>query len=189
MKHIHYSGSRSRQKGVVMAVMLILLLMVTVLGAALLHMQTAEQRISVNSSNRSVAAVNAEAALRYAECGLQGGCGGSGWTPASFSANCCGLFTLNTGTGSNVTPLSPNAPTGATWAVPAGNTLAYGGPALTTPNTPQYAIEMLPPVVVPGDSASLSQYPGGGAIPFQVTAYANGADPSSRSVLQSIFRP
>jgi|SRR5665213_1613204 len=189
MKHSHYSESRSRQKGVVMAVMLILLLMVTVLGAALLHMQTAEQRISVNSSNRSVAAVNAEAGLRYAECGLQGGCGGNGWTPASFSANCCGLYTLNTGTGSSVTPLSPNSLTAVTWVAPAGSTLPYAGPALVTPNIPQYVIEKLPPVVVQGDSSSLSQYPGGGAIPYQVTAYANGADPSSRSVLQSTFRP
>jgi type IV pilus assembly protein PilX len=190
MKHFHYSGSRSRQKGVVMAVMLILLLMVTVLGAALLHMQTAEQRISVNASNRSVAAADAEAALRYGECGLQGGCGGSGWSPTSFLQNSAGLFTLNVATGSTVTPQSPNTGTGATWAAPAGNTLGYAGAALVTSTVPQYVIEKLPPLVLPGDSTSQEQYNGGGgATPYQITAYANGADPSSRSVLQSTFRP
>jgi Tfp pilus assembly protein PilX len=172
-----------------MAVMLILLLMVTVLGAALLRMQTSEQRISVNSSNRSVAAVNAEAGLRYAECGLQGGCGGNAWTPTSFTLNCCGLFTLDSAIGSTVTPLSPYSPAAVTWVAPGGETLPYAGAALVAASVPQYVIEKLPPVVVQGDSASLSQYPGGGATPYQVTAYANGADPSSRSVLQSIFRP
>jgi Tfp pilus assembly protein PilX len=171
--------------------MLLLLLMVTVLGAAILRLQTAEQRIAVNANNRSIAQANAEATLRYAECGLEGGCGGAAWSPTMFLSNSAGLYTLNTATGSVVSPSSPNTTTsGATWANPLGTTLAYAGPALPTPTTPQYVIEKLPPVVLPGDSMSQEQYNGtGGATPYQITAHANGADASSQATLQSTYRP
>jgi type IV pilus assembly protein PilX len=178
------------QRGVALVIILLLLLMITVLGTALLRMQTAEQRISVNAANHSIAAVNAEAALRYAECSLAGGCAGATWTPASFLQNAAGLFTLNPLTGSIVTAKSPNAPANATWTAPAGNTLGYGGPSIQSPTTPQYVVEKLAPVMLPGDSMSQEQYGGGGgASPYQVTAYANGADATSQSVLQSTFRP
>jgi len=180
----------SAQRGVVLIVILLLLLMTTVLGSALLRMQTSEQHISLNAANHSIAAVNAEATLRYAECGLAGGCAGATWTPASFQQNAAGLFTLNPLTGSSVTAASPNAPANTTWVAPAGYTLAYGGPTVQSATNPEYVVEKLAPVMLPGDSTSLEQYAGGGgASPYQVTAYANGADASSRSVLQSIFRP
>lgn len=183
-------SSPAAQRGAVLIIILLLLLMTTVLGSALLRMQTAEQHISLNAANHAIAAVDAEATLRYAECGLAGGCAGATWTPASFLQNAAGLFTLNPLTGSSVTAASPNAPVNATWAAPAGNTLAYGGPAIQSSTNPQYVVEKLAPVMLPGDSMSLEQYGGGGgASPYQVTAYANGADSSSRSVLQSIFRP
>jgi type IV pilus assembly protein PilX len=181
---------RAKQRGVVLIVILLLLLMITVMGTALMRMQTAEQRISVNASNHSVAAASAEATLRYAECSLAGGCAGATWTPGTFLQNSAGLFTLNPLTGSTVTATSPNAPAHATWTAPAGNTLAYAGPALQSATVPQYVIEKLAPVMLPGDSMSQTQYGGtGGASPYQVTAYANGADASSQSVLQSTFRP
>jgi Tfp pilus assembly protein PilX len=175
----------------VLVTVLLLLLMVTVLGTAVLRMQTAEQRISVNAGNHSIATVNAEATLRYAECGLEGGCAGGTWTAAAFLENSAGLFTLNPVTGSTVSAQSPNsAVTGVKWSAPAGNTLNYAGPTLQSGATPQYAIEKLPPVVAPGGSMSLEQYNGGGgATPYQITAYANGADTNSQSVLQSTFRP
>jgi Tfp pilus assembly protein PilX len=175
----------------VLVTVLLLLLMVTVLGTAVLRMQTAEQRISVNAGNHSIATVNAEATLRYAECGLEGGCAGATWTAAGFLENAAGLFTLNPTTGSTVSAQSPNSAVAAVkWSAPAGNTLSYAGPTLQAGATPQYAIEKLPPVVVPGDSMSAEQYNGGGgATPYQITAYANGADTNSQSVLQSTFRP
>jgi len=181
---------RSNERGVVLIVVLLLLLMITVMGTALLRMQTSEQRISVNSSNHSVAAANAEATLRFAECSLGGGCAGANWTPASFLQNSSGLFTLNPLTGSTVSAASPNAPANATWVAPAGNTLPYAGPALQAATVPEYVVEKLAPVMLPGDSMSQEQYGStGGATPYQVTAYATGADATSQSVLQSTFRP
>lgn len=178
------------QRGVVMVVMLLLLLMVTMIGTAMLRLQTAEQRIAVNANNRSLAAANAEAALRYAECGLEGACGGANWTAASFLANSGGLYTLSSTIGSTVTATSPNTVNAATWKAPNGNTLAYAGPALKSASTPQYVVEKLPPVILPGDSMSQQQYSGGGgAVPYQITAYANGADSSSQATLQSTYRP
>jgi type IV pilus assembly protein PilX len=181
----------TRQRGMVLVTVLLLLLMVTVLGTAALRMQTAEQRISVNAGNHSIANVNAEATLRFAECGLEGGCAGATWTAAGFLQNSGGLFTLNSTIGSTVNAQSPNSAVAAVkWSAPAGNTLSYTGPTLKSGGTPQYAIEKLPPVVLPGDSMSQEQYNGGGgAIPYQITAYANGADTNSQSVLQSTFRP
>jgi type IV pilus assembly protein PilX len=181
----------ARERGIALVIVLLLLLMVTVLGTALLRVQTAEQRISVNAGNHSIANVNAEATLRYAECGLEGGCGGASWVPTSFLEDSAGLFTLNSLTGSSVSAQTPNSTAPAvTWKAPAGNTLPYAGPTLQTASTPQYVIEKLAPVVLPGDSMSQEQYNGvGGATPYQITAYANGADSSSQSVLQSTFRP
>lgn len=178
------------QRGSVMVLMLLILLVVTMIGVSVLRQQTAEQRIAVNANNRSVASANAEATLRYAECGLEGGCAGAGWTASSFLANAAGLFTLNTALGSTVTVGSPNTQAGVTWSSPGGATLAYGGPALQVAAPPQYVIEKLPPVVMPGDSMSQQQYGGsGGATPYQVTAFANGADATSRVVMQSTYRP
>jgi type IV pilus assembly protein PilX len=181
----------TRQRGMVLVTVLLLLLMVTILGTAVLRMQTAEQRISVNAGNHSIATVNAEATLRFAECGLEGGCAGATWTPAGFLQNSGGLFTLDSTVGSTVNAQSPNSAVAAVkWSAPAGNTLSYAGPTLKAGATPQYAIEKLPPVVLPGDSMSQEQYNGGGgATPYQITAYANGADTNSQSVLQSTFRP
>jgi Tfp pilus assembly protein PilX len=146
--------------------------------------------MAVNSANHSIAAANAEATLRWAECGLQGGCGGANWDPSAFLADGGGLYSLNPATGSTVSKTSPNTTSAATWRAPAGTTLAYAGTALTGTTTPQYVIEELPPVVMPGDSSSQQQYNGGGStIPYQVTAYATGADATSQTVLQSTFRP
>jgi type IV pilus assembly protein PilX len=179
-----------REHGMVLAVMLLILLMIAILGAAVMRSQVSQQRISSNWSNRSVAAANAEATLRWGECGLEGGCGGAAWTPSAFLANQAGLYTLDTDVGTSVTASSPNVGSGATWEAPAGTTLAYGGPALQTPNAPQYVIEKLPPVMLPGDSISQQQYAGNGtAAPYQITTFANGGDNTSRAVLQSVFRP
>jgi type IV pilus assembly protein PilX len=181
----------TRQRGMVLVTVLLLLLMVTVLGTAVLRMQTAEQRISVNAGNHSIATVNAEATLRFAECGLEGGCAGATWTAAGFLRNSAGLFTLDSTIGSTVNAQSPNSSrAGVKWSAPAGNSLSYAGPTLRSGGTPQYAIEKLPPVIMPGDTMSAEQYNGGGgATPYQITAYANGADTNSQSVLQSTFRP
>ncbi len=179
-----------RERGAVLIVLLVLLLVVTILGVALMRMQTTEQRMAVNSANRSIAEANAETVLRWAECGLQGGCDGATWNPGSFLANSAGLYSLDPSTGSTVSRSSPNTATGSTWTAPSGTSLSYDGVTLGGGASGQYVIERLPPVVMPGDSASQEQYSGGsGAIPYQVTAYATGADGSSQTVLQSTFRP
>ena len=182
---------RHHERGAVLIVLLVLLLIVTMLGVSLMRLQTTEQRMMVNSANHSVAAQNAEATLRWAECSLQGGCAGASWTSGTYLQNAAGLYSLNTTTGSTVTATTPSSTTtGATWTAPAGTTLAYAGATLQSANTPQYVIEKLPPVMMPGDSISQEQYNGGGgASPYQVTAYAQGADASSQTVLQSTFRP
>jgi len=189
-RHSSYPQVYRHERGAVLIVLLILLMVVTLLGVALMRLQTTEQRMAVNSANRSIGAANSETTLRWGECGLQGGCDGAGWTPTSFLSNAAGLYTLNAATGSTVSKSTPNSSTAATWAAPAGNALPYNGVALGAGVNAQYVVERLPPVVIPGDSSSLEQYDGGGgATPYQVTAFATGADSSSQTVLQSTFRP
>jgi type IV pilus assembly protein PilX len=192
VKHVgEFKGPRSQQ-GVVLIVALMMVLMLTLLGVTISRLQLVEDRISTNDQNRTVASENTEAVLRYAECSLQGGCGGATWSNSSFAQNTAGLFELDLTLGSLATAASPDvALAGATWASPAGATLAYAGPALQTGSTPpQFLIEKLPALILPGDSTRQEQYNGvGGSSPYQITAFAVGADNTSRAVLQSVFRP
>ena len=184
--------SRRAQHGVVLVVALIMLLILTLLGVTIARLQVVENRISGNDQNRTLAAENAEASLRYAECSLQGGCAGAAWNNASFTQNTAGLFELDSTLGSTVTVTSPDTQVaGTTWSAPGGTTLPYAGPALPAAATvPQFVIEKLPAVMLPGDSARQEQYNGyGGASPYQVSGYASGANNTSQAVLQSIFRP
>ena len=191
-KHVGEFKGPGTQQGVVLIVALMMVLILTLLGVTISRLQTVEDRISTNDQNRTVATENTEAVLRYAECSLQGGCGGALWSNAAFAADTAGLFELDLTNGSIATATSPDvALAGATWASPAGATLAYAGPALQTGTTaPQFIIEKLPAIVLPGDSTAQVQYDGaGGASPYQITAFAVGADNTSRAVLQSVFRP
>jgi type IV pilus assembly protein PilX len=192
MRHLKSRlAAPQRQKGVVLIVALLLLLMLTVIGVSLVRMQTIESRIAVNNQNRAIAVESAEAALRYAECSLQGGCGGALWSSSTFDQNTAGLYTLSLTAGSAVAATSPNTTaSGVSWSNPGTATLPYAGPAVPSATVPQITIEKLPAIMLPGDSTRQEQYNGyGGATPYQVTAYSTGADASSHVVLQTIFRP
>ena len=171
---------RSKQSGVVLFVALILLLILSLIGVTAARMETVEERMARNDDNHQIGMEAAEAALRAAEGGILSG------IYSDFSANANGLYTFNTTTGSSSVP--------ANWSTTAGAALpAYAGPSLSAvqlAQAPQAVIESLPPVAVPGESISSVQYasPTPPVTVYRVSASAVGADGTSTTTLQSIFR-
>jgi len=89
---------QARQRGVVLVISLLMLLVLTVLGLAATRSTALEERMTANQNDKEVAFQSAEAALRYGE-GLL-----SAASQPTFSANANGAYTLST-MASTVNPL------------------------------------------------------------------------------------
>ena len=188
------SGNAPRgQSGVVLFVALILLVILSLIGVTAARMQTVEERMARNEDNRQTGAQAAEAALRNAEDGMLAGT----WNAANFAQNSAGLYELTPAAGSVV---SAAGVAGVPWQnATAATVFLYGaganpGPALSNipgnAQAPMYVIENLPAVALPGQPINVVQYatPTSPVSVFRVTAYGQGADSSSSTILQSIFR-
>ena len=140
----------------------------------LARLQTVEERISQNDQDHQVAIQAAEATLRFAEVGLYNG------TYAAFSTNSGGMYTWQSGT--------PDAFRTYNLSSPAAQFLTYGGPALPVPSNPEFLIEKMPAVALPGTSLSQQQYgsPTPPVMVFRITAYAYGRDNSATGEVQEI---
>jgi type IV pilus assembly protein PilX len=168
----------SQQRGVVMVIALILLLILSLLGVTAARMQTVEERMARNDDNRQLGQQAAEAALRSAEEGLLTG------TIVNFAANTNGLYAPLFSNGS---PL-----TGMDWTSPSAS-FAYTGPALSSlpaaSQTPRIVVEDMPPVAVAGEDIRMSSLNGPTPVAvYRVTARGLGADGTSTSTLQTIVR-
>jgi type IV pilus assembly protein PilX len=177
--HFESLRFRSRQNGAVLFVALILLLILSLIAVSATRLNTVEERLARNEDNRQLGAQAAEATLRAAEAGLLSG------TYSNFGANAAGLYTFDTSTGTSAVP--------SNWNTTAGDALTYAGPILTNiqlAQPPQFVIENLPAVALPGDSISSVQYasPTPPVTVYRVTAAAVGGDGTTTTVLQSIFR-
>jgi type IV pilus assembly protein PilX len=175
--HSYLLGSQSKQRGVIMFVALILLLILSLLGVTAARMQTVEERMARNDDNRQMGQQNAEAALRNAENGLITG------LYVNFAGNTNGLYAPLFSLGS---PL-----TGMDWSNPV-NTLPYAGPPMTSMPTPAplVVIEDLPPVAPIGSDLSVTSLnPASPPVTvYRVTARGVGADNTSATMLQTIVR-
>jgi len=188
MRHVPLrieSCSRRAQKGAVLFVSLIFLLILTLLGVMLARIQSSEERMAQNDSNHELAVEAAEAALRLAESNIKQGL----YSQAQFTANAAGLYTLNPAVGSVYSP-------GYDWMAQAaaGNTIAYNGSALASvpaANPPQFIIENLPAVALPGANiGSCGSYSGGNGCTtvYQITTHATGGDATGNATLRSIYQ-
>lgn len=168
----------SRQRGMVLFVSLILLLILTLLGVTVARMQTGEERMAQNDQNHLIAMQAAEAALRFAETGLLQG------LYTQFANNAAGLY---------VKPTASSVLDALSWTAPGGAVLTYTGPALsslTLSAPPVFLIESLPAVCAPGQQCNNEGY--ANSVPpvtiFRVTAHGYGADATSGATLQTIFK-
>jgi type IV pilus assembly protein PilX len=191
MRRPAISPNRARQRGAVLFISLMLLLILTLIGVTAARMQTVEERMAQNDHNHQLAVQAAESALRYGETLLWGGI----YTPADFAANAKGLYQLQSEVQNAVgtaNAAQASIADSINWSSPGTQTMAYAGPGLsdapTPPQSAQIVIESLPPVARPGDPLCT---PGYGqeqvCSVYRVTAHAVGADSSSAATLQSIF--
>jgi Tfp pilus assembly protein PilX len=164
----------ARQRGVVLFTSLVLLVILTLVAVMLSRLQSIEERISQNDQDHQVAIQAAEATLRFAEVGLYNG------TYAAFSTNNGGMYTWESGT--------PDAYRTYNLTSAAGQFLAYGGPALPVAANPEFLIEKMPAVAMPGTSLSQQQYgsPTPPVMVFRITAYSYGRDTNATGEVQEI---
>jgi type IV pilus assembly protein PilX len=187
--HRSPNKNRAGQRGVVLFIALILLLILSLLGVTAARMQTVEERMARNEDNRQTGAQAAEAALRSAEAGLLTG------IYTNFTANTGGQYTLDATQGSVVPGSTPQGTPTFQWkTATAANVLTYAGPALTQipsgAQLPKFIIESMPPVAMPGDPVNQVQYaaPTPPVAVYRITANGQGSDQTSATTLQSIFR-
>lgn len=187
-RHVRGLSRPSRQHGVVLAVALILLVVVTLVGLAAVSGTIMQQRMSANFYDRSIAFQEDEAAMRQAGLAIQN----------ATSAAPAGFFDCSPGSGNlcksnpfdDTTVPSSNIKTVSSTAFDAGGMAA---------SKPQYIVQYLGQFAVPIPNvkviSSCSGY--GPCAPSQMADFyritARNGDPSTLGgrayvVLQSVFR-
>jgi len=164
------------QRGAVLIVALVLLLVLTVLGTAGIRDTAMEERMAGNFRDYSAALAAAEAALRAGELSVE--------STSAFQAM---LFDGSDGT-YDVTPASHSVDPNT-----AGNWNAVNAAVMDSANTkisqdPDFYIERLPEIALPGsdlvvgfqDQAPRVQY-------YRVTGKGYGISPNAEVILQSTY--
>jgi type IV pilus assembly protein PilX len=178
--------SRSRQRGVALAVALILLVVITLVGLAAVSGTVGQQKMSSNFFDREVSFQETEAAMRQAAVVIEGTTGGA----AGFY-NCA----ASTGTVCQSNPFTDSAvPSSAITPVTTGQFNAGGMVA----SQPQYIIQYMGNFEVPNPTVKQTSKASYGQTPtpqtadfFRITARSgNPAVNTDRAyvILQSVFR-
>jgi type IV pilus assembly protein PilX len=170
-----------RERGIVMFMALILLMVLTLLGVALARTQTVEERLAQNDNNHQLALQTAEATLT-----------------AAFDDDVDGLYTNFSGAAPGLATLFQelNTPPGttlgynSTWTTPGVNTIVYNGaPLASAPAAanPQFVIENMAGVVPPGcNSANAGNYGAQTVYVHRITAHAAGGDGTASATVQTL---
>lgn len=191
MKRIATTSLASRQRGAVLFVSLLLLLILTIIGVTAARMQTGEAVMARNDHNHQLAVQAAEAVLRNIEANL----GSGNYSDAQLAANANGLYTLQTELINPVGPVAVSVADTVAWGNANDGAMPYAGPALVSPGVPvspvvpEVIIENLPPVAIANNSlGNASNYgqPTPGPV-YRITAHAGGGDSTASATLQSVF--
>lgn len=178
--------AKRTQKGIILFVSLILLLVLSLLGITLARTQTVEERLAQNEDNHQIALEAAEAAMHVAvDDMLAGAYNATQLQPALFTLN----STTAASTGLYDTRNEPTAPQSIASVVnwsSATAVLAYNGPALTSlpaaAQNPVFLIEALDGATAPGALCN-----SGAATVYRITAHGWGGDGQATATLQQIF--
>jgi len=188
MRSSVYPRRPERQRGVILFVALILLVILSLLGVTAARLQTSEERMARNEANHQMGAQAAEAALRNAEANIAGG------AFTALTSNTAGQYTLDWNNGPWASLINWNDPTQTlSYSAPVTAGVA-AGPALgalpPTVPSPTYVVEQPPAVTRPGDNLACTGYrcPTGTVWVYRETATGTGADQSTTTTLQSIYR-
>jgi type IV pilus assembly protein PilX len=169
----------ARERGVVLIVSLVLLLILTMISVTVARLQTVEERMAQNINNRQLAMEAAEATLRDVEFNVRQALPGF----TDFSGGSAGLYTLIPANGSVLSTIN--------WTLPAQTltSVVIAGPPLAAVMLNQQPVaiaEMLPAVCWPGDNCSMKTFPQQVAPTFRVTSRGYGADTTATITVQSI---
>ncbi|MHB8405180.1 MAG: pilus assembly PilX family protein [Gammaproteobacteria bacterium] len=181
----------STQRGFVLIVALVLLLVLTILGLAAAQSTALQERMAGNTRNRDMAFQAAEAGLRAAESCLMMGSA----MCTNFTTNTNGTYLFNPGA-----PPPPSTIATPLWEVAgfwntAGNVLSYsavtGSSLQYVAAQPEFIIEQMPPVAAPGGNLGLQQFGGGSPTIqlYRITAFGTGGDSTATAMLQSTYQP
>lgn len=191
MKSTQRFANPRRERGVVLVIGLLLLLVVTLLGLAAMSSTTMQEKMAGNQRDREVAFEAAEAALRDAERDIELSGRISG---ASGFASGCASTLSDRGLCAPSTTLTPvwQAVDWSDNASPVRYVLygeQTGAPAW--PNVvrqPRYIIEVLPNLR--GNELNAGSYsePAGPRFQYRVTATGYGLTATSQVQLQSVYR-
>jgi type IV pilus assembly protein PilX len=157
----HPGSSRASQRASVLITTMILLMMLTVLGLAMISLNTTQTRMATNSADAQAAYQSAEGALNQAAANVQAG----NYPPDYYIANTNGLYAFNPANAPLWTTVAWTSASGAIQCTACG----------ASPNA-AYIIEALPAVNVQG--LGLQRV-------YRVTARAVGISGNSPVLLQA----
>jgi type IV pilus assembly protein PilX len=174
-----YCLKRHTQKGAVLIVGLLILLIMTIIGVTTMQTTRVEEKMAGNVRDRSLAFQAAESALRQAEDYVENLANVAGFNGSN------GLYGL-----SDLEPINWGAPGSSVWT--SSNSRAYTGPMENINTVPRYMIKIrnqgsgsLPGALnVQGYG---KQKPASQAIIFRVTARGTGGTDQSQVFLQTHY--
>jgi type IV pilus assembly protein PilX len=172
-KSVLCSADHHRQRGVVLFVSLIMLLVMTLIGVTGMQNSSMEEKMVANVRDIDLSFQAAEAALREAETSLQVA------VLKEFDGSNTGLYQPAT------RDSQPLWEVGSTWN--AGGALPYTGSLAYLSAQPQYIIEELPPVPDPEGSVAADE-PLPETRVYRVTARGVGGTAKAITILQAAFK-
>ncbi len=167
---------KHQQQGIVLAVTLIMLLLITLLAVSGMRSTTLEERMASNSRNTNIAFQMAETALREGEQALQA-------NPEALKI-INGQTNTIAGIGCVVTKNSVDFTSPASWSGAGPCDIVGDAAQLGTRKLPQYYIEFLyavAPVETGNGSSSSNCF-------YRITSHGYGPDVNSSVTLQSTYK-
>ena len=169
------SSDRYGQRGAVLVIGLVFLLILTIIGLSTLGSNLLEGRMSGNTRDMNTALQAAEAALRDGEADIAANLSPEATFDSLCSNGLCGQR-------NDSTPWWAASPA-PTWRLYGSATNA---PALSgLPQQPRYIIEQ--PTVLVSDSLAIGAKPQANGWAYRITALGFGKKSETRVVLQSVF--
>ena len=164
-------GNRKRQSGVVMAVSLILLLVITLIAVSSIRGTMLEEKMAGNSLDRNLAFQSTESAIREAEISIEGVASLGGFDGSA------GLFGL--------ADAEPDFANSATWG--AANQSVVTDDAYGSYAEPQYYVKHFTTVIGTEGALNMSGYGDnkgtGDVTVFKITARGTGGNAESAEVI------
>lgn len=175
MKHRLHLQFPSRQRGAVLVVALLMLLVMTVLGVTAMQMSRMEERMAGNSRDINLAFQGAEAGLRDAEERLRVLIA----RPTTCAAAPCAIFRMD------LLPTDMRS-ANATWWTTNGREYGVAGTQEVS-DTTRDPLEVVEDLGFVADSLTIGHGPQEGRNFYRVTANSTGASDTAQALLESTY--